>query len=63
MNEQPTFTMIHCQIEQQDASIGQIQEMAGIEGTGSTYEEALASVLEVLHWWQKMRTRQSIPQA
>ena len=42
------FTVILRWSEEQGASIGQVQKLVGIEGTSSTYEEALASVLEAI---------------
>jgi predicted RNase H-like HicB family nuclease len=47
--------------EQQGAYIGQAPEIVGVEGSGSTYEEALASVLEAIRWWQEMSSRQPTP--
>jgi predicted RNase H-like HicB family nuclease len=61
MNEHPTFTIILRWDEQQSAYVGQAPEIVGVEGTGSTYEEALASVLEAIRWWQEMSARQPIP--
>ena len=48
MNEQLTYTIILHWSEEQGAYMGQAQELVGIEGSGSTYEEALASVLEAI---------------
>ena len=48
MNEHPTFTIILRWDEQQSAYIGQVPEIVGVEDSGSTYEEALASVLEAI---------------
>jgi predicted RNase H-like HicB family nuclease len=31
--------------------------VVGVAGSGSTYEEALASALEAIRWWQEMTTR------
>ena len=59
MNEQLTYTIILRWSEEQGAYIGQVQELVGIEGTGSTYEEALAATLEAIRWWQEMSTKQS----
>jgi predicted RNase H-like HicB family nuclease len=53
MNEQPTFTIILRWNEKQRAYTGQVQEVVGVEGSGSTYEEALASTLEALRWWRE----------
>ena len=61
MNEQSTFTIILRWSEEQGAYIGQAPEIVGVEGSGSTYEEALASVLEAIRWWQEMSTRQPTP--
>lgn len=44
MNEHPAFTINLRWDEQQNASIGQVQDLVGVEGSGDTYEEALASV-------------------
>lgn len=48
MSNHPTFPIILRWSEEQGASIGQVQKLVGIEGTSSTYEEALASVLEAI---------------
>src|SRR5262249_37831972 len=61
LNEQPTFAGILRWSEEQGAAIEQVQELVGVAGSGSTYEEALASTLEPIRWWQHMSTRQSIP--
>jgi predicted RNase H-like HicB family nuclease len=53
MNEQPAYTIILHWSEEQGAYIGQVQDLVGIEGSGSTYEEALASVLEAIRWWRE----------
>lgn len=63
MNEQLTYTLILRWSEEQTAYVGQVQELVGIEGSGSTYEEALASVLEAIRWWQETSTRQPTPPA
>jgi predicted RNase H-like HicB family nuclease len=61
MNEQRTYTIILHWSEEQGAYSGQIEDLVGVEGTGSTYEDALASTLEAIRWWQAMITRQASP--
>lgn len=53
MNEQPTYTIILRWSEKQGAYIGQVVDLVGVEGTGSTHEEALASTLEAIRWCGK----------
>lgn len=53
MNEQSTFTIILRWNGKQRAYTGQVQELVGVEGTGSSYQEALASVLEAMRWWRE----------
>ena len=36
-----------------NAYLGQVQELDGVEGSGKSYEEALASVLQALRWRQE----------
>jgi predicted RNase H-like HicB family nuclease len=48
MHEQRAFTIILRWSEEQHASVGQVHELVGIEGSGSSYEEALASALEAM---------------
>lgn len=61
MSNHPTFPIILRWSEEQGASIEQVQKLAGVEGTVSTYEEALASVPEAIRWWQEMSARQPTP--
>ena len=61
MSEQLTYTITLYWSEQEGAYIGQGDDLAGVAGTGSTYEEAFASVLEAIRWWQQMSTRQRRP--
>ena len=53
MNEQPTFTITLSWSEEEGAYIGQAEDLVGVAGSGSTYEEALASVLEAIRWRQE----------
>ena len=57
MNEHLTFTIILRWSEEQSAYVGQVEDLIGLEGTGSTYEDALASTLEAMRWWQENRVR------
>ena len=50
MKDQPTYTIILRWSQDRRAYVGQVQELLGIEGSGKTYEEALASVLQALRW-------------
>ena len=61
MNEQLTFTITLYWSEEQGAYIGQVEDLVGVAGSGSSYEEALASALEAIRWWQEMSARQAIP--
>ena len=54
MREQDTFTILLRWSEQEGAYMGEVPDLVGVQGTGSTYEEALASVLEAIRWWHKM---------
>lgn len=54
MDEQGTFTIILRWDEEQQVYLGTVPDIVGLEGTGSTYEEALASALEAIRWWQEM---------
>jgi predicted RNase H-like HicB family nuclease len=63
MNEHPTFTITLYWSEEQGAYVGQVEELVGVASSGSTYEEALASTLEAIRWWQEMTTRQPRPPA
>lgn len=53
MNEHPTFTIILRWSKEHRAYVGQVQELLGVEGSGNTYEEALASVLQAIRWLQE----------
>ena len=61
MSENNHFTILLRWSEEQGLYIGQVQELVGAEGTGSSYEEALASALEAIRWWHEMTTRQASP--
>ena len=54
-------TIVICWDEEQQAFIADAPDLPSCTGIGATYPEALASVLEVLTWWQERthRTRQS----
>lgn len=52
MNDPLTFTIPLSWSEEEGASVGQGADLVGVAGTGSTSEEALASVPEAIHWWQ-----------
>ena len=41
--------------------IERVQELVGVEDTGNTYKDALASILEAIRWWHEMSTRQASP--
>lgn len=61
MNEYPALTITLHWSEEQNVYIGQVQELVVVEGSGDTYEEALASTLEAMRWWKEMTTRQATP--
>jgi predicted RNase H-like HicB family nuclease len=52
--EQDTYTILLRWSEDQHIYLGQVPDLIGVEGTGSTYEEALAAVQEAIRWWRKM---------
>ena len=56
-------TIVICWDEEQQAYIADVPDLLICSGTGATYTEALASVLEALEWWQERthRTRQTVP--
>ncbi len=49
--------------EEQQAYIADVPDLPTCTGSGATYAEALASVLEALQWWQERthRTQQTLP--
>lgn len=53
MNEHPTFAIILRWSKEHRAYVGHVHELLGVEGSGKTYEEALASVLQVIRWLQE----------
>lgn len=56
-------TIVICWDDEQQAFIADAPDLPSCTGSGATYAEALASVLEALHWWQERthRTRQARP--
>jgi predicted RNase H-like HicB family nuclease len=54
-NAHLTYTITLSWNEEEGAYIGQAQELVGIKGTGNTYEDALASLLEAIRWWREQR--------
>lgn len=58
-------TIIICWDEEQQAFIADVPNLLMCSGSGPTYAEALASVLEALHWWQERthRTQQPAPRS
>jgi predicted RNase H-like HicB family nuclease len=54
------YPIIICWDEEKQAFIADVPDLPTCTGSGSTYTEALTSVLEALHWWQERthRTRQ-----
>ncbi len=53
MHQQGTFTLMLSWSKEQQVYIGKVPDVVGVEGTGSTYEEALASLLEAMRWWRQ----------
>lgn len=47
--------------EDHQAYLAEAPELPGVEGSGKTYEEALASVLEAIRWWQEQGVELSGP--
>jgi predicted RNase H-like HicB family nuclease len=56
-------TIIICWDEEQQAFVADVPDLPTCTGSGATYTEALASVLEALEWWQERthRTRRTLP--
>ena len=56
-------TIVICWDDEQQAFIADAPDLPSCTGSGATYAEALASVLEALQWWQERthRTRQTRP--
>jgi predicted RNase H-like HicB family nuclease len=53
MSENDHFSIILRWSEAQHVYLGQVQDLIGVEGTGTTYEEALAAVQEAMRWWHE----------
>lgn len=53
MNKKKRYTILLRWSTAQNAYLGQVQELDGVEGSGKSYEEALASVLQALRWRQE----------
>lgn len=53
MNKKERYSILLRWSIAQHAYIGQVQELDGVEGSGKSYEEALASVLQTLRWRQE----------
>ena len=54
MREEDTLSILLQWSEDQQVFIGTVPDLVGVEGTGNTYEAALASVREAIRWWQQM---------
>ena len=54
MRAQDMFNLLLQWNKEQQVYIGTVPELVGVEGTGNTYEEALASVREAIRWWHRM---------
>lgn len=39
--------------EDHQAYLAEVPALSGVEGSGKSYEEALASALEAIRWWQE----------
>jgi predicted RNase H-like HicB family nuclease len=53
MRAQDMFSILLRWSRDQQVYIGTVPDLVGVEGTGNTYEEALASVREAIRWWQR----------
>jgi predicted RNase H-like HicB family nuclease len=55
--------IVICWDDDQQAYVADVPDLSTCTGSGSTYAEALASVLEALEWWQERthRTRRTLP--
>ncbi len=51
------YPMVICWDEKQETLIADAPDLPTGTGSRATYEEALASVLEALHWWQERTHR------
>jgi predicted RNase H-like HicB family nuclease len=61
---EPTFryAILICWDEEQQAYIADVPDLpTTCTGSGTTYAEALASVLEALEWWQERTHRTQQP--
>lgn len=48
-----TYTIVLRWSAQAQGYAAEVPAIPGCEGSGSTYEEALASALEAIRWWQE----------
>jgi predicted RNase H-like HicB family nuclease len=55
IRKQDTLSILLHWSRDQQVYIGTVPDLVGVEGTGNTYEEALASVREAIRWWHQMR--------
>ena len=53
MNKQLTYTIWLRWSEDHQAYIAEVPALPGVEGSGKTYEKALAAVLQALRWRQE----------
>jgi predicted RNase H-like HicB family nuclease len=57
------YPIVICWDDEQEAFIADVPDLPTCTGSGATYAEALASVLEALEWWQERTHRTRKPPA
>jgi predicted RNase H-like HicB family nuclease len=57
------YPILICWDEEQHMYIADVPDLSTCTGSGATYTEALASVLEALEWWQERTRRTRKPSA
>jgi predicted RNase H-like HicB family nuclease len=53
MSEHLTYTIWLRWSKGHQAYFAEVPGLPGVQGSGKTYEEALASVLEAIRWWRE----------
>jgi predicted RNase H-like HicB family nuclease len=61
MQNSVRYPIVICWDVEQEAYVADVPDIPTCTGSGATYEEALASVLEALHWWKERTHRTKQP--
>ena len=61
MHNSLRYPILICWDEEQEAFVADVPDLPTCTGSGATYAEALASVLEALQWWQERTHRTQRP--